>query len=91
MTSNKVKVDLCLPEFSVTKIVTWEFHIGESAKGRNNMILGRDLLIPLGLYLKFSDHVIIGVNVTFGVFLAPMVYVINYDFTYLTDKKFQLE
>ena len=34
------------------------FHADDSAKGRYDMILGRDLLTELGLNLKFSEHVI---------------------------------
>ena len=46
LTNNqKVKTDFTLPEFSATKIVTWNFHVDDSAKNRYNMILGRHLLI----------------------------------------------
>ena len=45
ITSNiKVKVDFTLPELSATKFVTWNCHVDDSAKGRYDMILGRDLL-----------------------------------------------
>ena len=40
----KVKVYFTLPALSATNIVTWKCHVDESAKGRYNMILGRDLL-----------------------------------------------
>ena len=60
MTSKKVNVDFCLPEFSATKIVTWKCHMDESTNGRYDMILGRDLLTALGLDLKFSENVLIG-------------------------------
>ena len=59
ITSKRVKIDFCLPDFSATKIVTWKCHVEKSTKGRYNMILGRDLLISLGLDLKFSENVII--------------------------------
>ena len=59
-TSNKVNVEFCLPEFSTKKIVTWKCHIDESTNGGYDMILGRDLLTALGMYLKFSDNIIIG-------------------------------
>ena len=55
MTNNlKVKMDLTWPEFSKTQIVTWECHADDSAKGRYNMILGRDLQdhIP---YQKYTN------------------------------------
>ena len=41
-TSNKVNVNFCLSEFSVTKMVMWKFHVEEFTKSRYNMILGKD-------------------------------------------------
>ena len=38
--------------------MTWECHVYDSAKGRYDIILGRDMLTELGLNLKFSQHVI---------------------------------
>ena len=52
-TSKKANVEFYLPEFSVTKIVTWKCHMDDSTKGRYDMILGRHLLTALGLDLKF--------------------------------------
>ena len=43
-TNNRIKVCFCLTKLSRMKMVTWEFHVGDSAKNRYNMILGRDLL-----------------------------------------------
>ena len=40
----KVEMNLTLPELSVTNVVTWECYVGDSAKDRCNMILGRYLL-----------------------------------------------
>ena len=40
-TNMKVKIYFTLPKFSATKIMTWECHVDDSAKGRYNMILGR--------------------------------------------------
>ena len=40
----KVKIDLTLPKISATKIVTWNCHVDDSAKGRYDMILGRYIL-----------------------------------------------
>ena len=37
------KIDFTLPEFSVTKIVTWNYHAGEFSKGIYDLILGRDI------------------------------------------------
>ena len=58
-TSKKEDIDLCLPEFSATKIITWKFHVEKSTIGRYGMILGRDLLTTLGLDFKFYDNFII--------------------------------
>ena len=43
----KVRIYSTLPEFSVTKIVTWGFHVDDSTKSRYDMILGRYILIAL--------------------------------------------
>ena len=53
-TSKKVNIDFWLPEFSATKIVMLKFHVDESTNGRYDMILGRDLLTALVLYMNFS-------------------------------------
>ena len=41
-TNNKVKVNLCLPEFSANKTVTQEFIIDEFSESNYGMVLGRD-------------------------------------------------
>ena len=79
-TSKKVNIEFCLPKFSATNIVTWKFHVDESTNGRDYMILGRDLITALGLYLKFSENVIIGREGPCEGCYAPMVDVRNYDF-----------
>ena len=43
-TNLKVKIYFALLKLSATKIVTWYFHVYDSAKGINDMILGRDRL-----------------------------------------------
>ena len=43
-TNLKVKMDFALPALSATNVVTWKFHVDDSAKVRYNMILGRYLL-----------------------------------------------
>ena len=48
-TNLNVKIDFTLPELSATKIVTWNCHVDESAKGRYYMILGRYILASLVL------------------------------------------
>ena len=50
------------------------------------MILGRDLPTSLGLELKFSDRVIVGSKGLYEGYSAPMVDVINWDYTFLTGK-----
>ena len=60
MTSKKVNVDFCLPEFTETKIVTCECNVDESTNSRYDMILGRDLITAPGLDIKFYENAIIG-------------------------------
>ena len=86
MTSRKVNIDFCLPNFSVTKIVTWKCHVEKSTNGRYDMILGRDLITTLGLDIIFSEGVIICRKIPYKGFLAPLVDVSNYDFKYITYK-----
>ena len=59
-TSKKVNVEFYLPEFSVTKMVTFKCHMYDYTEGRYNKILGRDLLTTLGSDLHFSDCIMIG-------------------------------
>ena len=46
-TNIKVEMDFTLPALSTTNVMTWKFHVDDSAKGRYDMILGRDLLTEL--------------------------------------------
>ena len=49
ITSNiKVKVYFTLPGIRVMNAATWKCHVYDSAKGRYDMILGRDILTQLG-------------------------------------------
>ena len=34
------------------KVLTWKFQVDESTAGRYNMIIGRDILTKLVIYLK---------------------------------------
>ena len=43
-TNLKVGVDFTLPEISANNAVTWKCCVDDFAKGRCNMILGRDIL-----------------------------------------------
>ena len=76
----------CLPGFSVTKIVTWKFHVDKYTNSRYDMILGRDLITALGLDLKFYGNVILGGEVPYKECSVPMVDVINYNYNIITDK-----
>ena len=51
-TNLKVQTDFTLPKLSTMKIVIWNCHVDESAKGRYDMILGRYLLTALVLNLN---------------------------------------
>ena len=79
-----VKVDFTLPALSAMNVVTWKFHVDESAKGQYNMILGQDLLSELELNLRFSDHVIEADYSTFKRSKTPIVDLGAYEFKYLS-------
>ena len=44
-TNIKVEVDFTLPARIPKNVMTWKFHVDESAKGRYDIILEQDLLI----------------------------------------------
>ena len=46
-TNIRVKIDFILPEISATKIVTWNCHVDDFSNGRQEMVLGRDILTAL--------------------------------------------
>ena len=48
-TNLEFKIYFTSSEFSATKIVAQKYHMNGSTKGRNDMILCRDLLTELGL------------------------------------------
>ena len=56
MTSKKVNIDFCLPEFSATIFLSWNCHVDSSTTGRYNMILGSDLLTAMRLDIRFSRY-----------------------------------
>ena len=58
---------------------------------RYDIILGRDLLIALGLYLNFSSDTIIGGDGPYEGCSASMNDLINYKFQPLTEKIVKLE
>ena len=83
-TNLKVKIDFTLPGISATKIVTWYFHVDDSAKCRYYMILGRYLLIDLVLNLEFSDPVNEAYDGYFKGSTAPIVDLDMYEYKYLS-------
>ena len=91
MTSKKVNIELCLPEFSATKIVTCKCHLHESNNGSYKLIIARNLLTYLGLDHKFYGCVIVGGKGPYEGCLDPMFDVINYNYAPLTDKTVKLE
>ena len=58
ITNISIKVYFTLPALSVTNVVTCKCHLGESTKGRYDMILWRDIFLELVLNLKFAEHAI---------------------------------
>ena len=86
MTSNNVNKDFCLPEFSATKIVSWECHVYNQTNIRYDMILGRNLLTALVLDIEYSENIIIGGDRPYEGCSAPMVGLNNYKFKSLMDK-----
>ena len=55
------------------------------------MILGRDLFTALGLYLQFSENVIMGSDGTYEGWSTPMIDVSNYYFKPLIEKIVKLK
>ena len=86
-TNMRVKIDSTLPDFSATKYVTQEFSVDNSAKNRYRMILGTDLLKPMGLNLKNSEHVIKGGEGTFEGSTSPIIDLGIYEFKGLNRYK----
>ena len=60
-TTRDVKVPFCMPEFSRSKIINHLFHI-DNDKGKSGiscyMIIGRDLMVQLGLTADFNHQVL---------------------------------
>ena len=51
----EVKVYFILPEINVTKIMTWEYNVDDSTKGRYGMVLGIYLLTALVINLNIPS------------------------------------
>ena len=74
---------MTLPEFRTTKIMTWECHVDDSAKGRYNMILDRYILAKLVLNIKLFKH---SIEAGYGPLkgsTSPMIDLSVYEFKYL--------
>ena len=78
----KVKMYFTLPELRVTKHLTWNCHVDDSAKGIHDIILGRYILTALGLNIKLSYHVIEADYEPFKSSTVPMVDLGMYSFKY---------
>ena len=72
-TNIKVKVDFTVPALTATDFMTRKCHVYDSDKGRCDMIVGKDILIELGLNLKCFERVIEADYVTFKGSTTPMV------------------
>ena len=72
-TNLKVKRDFTSSKLSATKIMTWNCHVVDSARGRYDMIFGRDLWTALGLNLKYFKQIIEEDDGPLKVLTAPMV------------------
>ena len=51
-TNIKVEIYFTLTELSATNVMTWNFHVGDSAKGKYTMILGRERFKKSRLHLN---------------------------------------
>ena len=75
-----VKLDLSLPVLSATKIMTWKYHVDDSTAVRYDMIIGKDILTKLGIYLKCSTNTIEWIKRTYQGCTTPTVNIDDYDF-----------
>ena len=75
-----VKFEFYLPVFSATKIVTWKYQVDDSTACRYNMIISRDLLTKLGIYIKVSTNTIKCSKVPYQGCTTPMVNLDYYEF-----------
>ena len=82
-TNLTVKTYLTLPVLIAAEMVTWNFHVDDTTKGRYDMILGRDILKTLGLNLKLFDYVIESDYGSFKELTPHMVDLGMYEFKYL--------
>ena len=61
-TNLKVKIHFTLPELSMTKHLTWNCHVDDFSNGRQEIVLGRDILTAVWLNLNYistsSKHIV---------------------------------
>ena len=55
--------------------MTWDFHVDDSAKGMYEIVLGRDILIPLVLNSRFSDN---SIEADYGNFKVSTVSMVDW-------------
>ena len=72
-TNIKAKIYFTLPELRATKTVTWNYHVYDFAKGRYDIIIGRDLLTALVSKPILSEQVIKSDGGPLKGSMAPMV------------------
>jgi hypothetical protein len=58
-TNEKCKVLFSLPEFSPSKVIEWEMHVGTLENITYDMIIRNDLLEHLKINLKYSTSTIV--------------------------------
>ena len=53
-TKYKADIKFTLPEFSNSKLITWNFHLTDNEDLGYDLILGRDIMLKLGIDLSFE-------------------------------------
>jgi hypothetical protein len=66
-TKYESEIQFKLPEFSNSKIITWKFNMFESENVGYDLIIGRDLMLELGLDISFKNK-----NITWEGTTIPM-------------------
>ena len=79
-TSKKCRVTFRLPAFFEHRDITWSAYVDESdsLNSRYDMIIGRDLLIELGIDFQFSEGLMLWDNAS-----VPMQDPSNFDMAYV--------
>ena len=77
-TNLQFRINFTIPEVSATKIVTWNCHVHNSAKGKYVIILCGYILTAVVLNIKLSEHVVKADYGTLRGSSAPMVHLGTY-------------